>query len=667
MSEHHPFEQSEITNEEIDWASDLLNLPALAFYGEDGADPRQAILKSWESIDVAACPGSGKTTLLVAKLAILAEKWRSRTRGICVVSHTNVARNEIETRLGNTTAGRRLLSYPHFIGTIHGFVNDFLAVPWLRSRGLPIKMIDTTTCEAQRWNKLPHNSRVYLRKNGVDESSIRILDSGFNLEKKKGQFPFGHHTSTYEVLKSACEETARDGYHCYDDMFIWAGSLMDKVPGIVEVIRDRFPILFVDEAQDNREDQSAILHRIFRAGNGPVIRQRFGDNNQAIFDSTNASEATTDIFPNVAIEKDLPNSYRFGQTIANIADPLGLIPHGLKGQGPAKKFLASGAQEGRHTLFLFENDGARRVLDAYGELLLETFSEQEIREGTFTAIGQVHRRPDGIEEIHKFPQHVGHYWPNYDPELANRDPKPRTLVQYVFAGMAKAESTGESYFLVEKITEGILRLGGMVDSERTFPRRKGRHRYILELLREHPDVRALYDELIASFAIKRESPMKEAWNGHWSVVARSIAETVGGAPLSSPEAARFLEWEDKSAVTASTPLGRTTRDNFYRYCGGGKREVAIRVGSIHSVKGETHTATLVMETFWNRHNLSSLLGWLCGENSGRPNSGVEQPIRLRIHYVAMTRATHLLCLAMKRVDQNVVQKLEQRGWHVKSI
>ena len=133
---------------------------------------------------------------------------------------------------------------------------------------------------------------VCLRKYGVDESSIHILDSGFNLEKKKGQFPFGHHTSTYEVLQSACEETARDGYHCYDDMFIWAGSLMDKVPGIVEVIRARFPILFVDEAQDNREDQSAILHRIFRAGNGPVVRQRFGDNNQAIFDSTNASEAT---------------------------------------------------------------------------------------------------------------------------------------------------------------------------------------------------------------------------------------------------------------------------------------------------------------------------------------------------------------------------------------
>jgi ATP-dependent exoDNAse (exonuclease V) beta subunit len=37
---------------------------------------------------------------------------------------------------------------------------------------------------------------------------------------------------------------------------------MDKVPGVVQVIRDRFPLLFIDEAQDNSEDQSAILARI---------------------------------------------------------------------------------------------------------------------------------------------------------------------------------------------------------------------------------------------------------------------------------------------------------------------------------------------------------------------------------------------------------------------
>jgi hypothetical protein len=56
--------------------------------------------------------------------------------------------------------------------------------------------------------------------------------------------------------------------------------------------------------------------------------------------------------------------------------------------------------------------------------------------------------------------------------------------------------------------------------------------------------------------------------------------------------------------------------------------------------------------------------------------GVQQQLRLKIHYVAMTRPTHLLCLAMKQstvknvkgdLDQNVIQNLMQRGWQIKTI
>lgn len=55
------------------------------------------------------------------KLAILARKWRHPTSGICVLSHTNVAREEIQSRLGRTPVGHRLLHYQHFIDTIHTF------------------------------------------------------------------------------------------------------------------------------------------------------------------------------------------------------------------------------------------------------------------------------------------------------------------------------------------------------------------------------------------------------------------------------------------------------------------------------------------------------------------------------------------------------------------
>ena len=93
MGDDPPFDPPAITDEDIRRASSLLKLPDGAFHGETGTDPRQEVLKSMERIDVAACPGSGKTTLLVAKLAILAEKWQHRTRGICVLSHTNAARH----------------------------------------------------------------------------------------------------------------------------------------------------------------------------------------------------------------------------------------------------------------------------------------------------------------------------------------------------------------------------------------------------------------------------------------------------------------------------------------------------------------------------------------------------------------------------------------------
>lgn len=119
MSDDLTFEPPAITDEDIRWASQLLQLPDDAFHGKTGTDPRQDVLKSMERIDVAACPGSGKTTLLVAKLAILAEKWQHRTRGICVLSHTNAARHEIEGRLGSTAAGQRLLAYPHDAPKVH--------------------------------------------------------------------------------------------------------------------------------------------------------------------------------------------------------------------------------------------------------------------------------------------------------------------------------------------------------------------------------------------------------------------------------------------------------------------------------------------------------------------------------------------------------------------
>ena len=86
----------------------------------------------------------------------------------------------------------------------------------------------------------------------------------------------------------------------------------------------------------------------------------------------------------------------------------------------------------------------------------------------------------------------------------------------------------------------------------------------------------------------------------------------------------------------------------------------------HSVKGETHTATLVLETFFYKHHLSELKPWLLGRKTGAVDGPAIVQGRLRLHYVAMTRPSTLLCLAMRDDSLSADEKeaLSRRGWRL---
>lgn len=179
MREPEPFVFPDITEDDIAWACDVMELPNDAF---DGA--RRHVLLTNGSLDVAACPGSGKTTLLVAKLAILARKWTDRRRGICVLSHTNAAREVIEDRLGATAEGQSLLSYPHYVGTIHGFVDRFLGIPYLRHKGWEV-LVDNERCFVDIEGKLNFVDR-YTRqfKSAYRQLNHRNQNKFFKLRLK---------------------------------------------------------------------------------------------------------------------------------------------------------------------------------------------------------------------------------------------------------------------------------------------------------------------------------------------------------------------------------------------------------------------------------------------------------------------------------------------------
>jgi DNA helicase II / ATP-dependent DNA helicase PcrA len=269
-----------VTDDDVDWICQLMELRPLDV-------PRRDFLKLLTTVDVSACPGSGKTTLVVAKLAILARKWKSNTRGICVLSHTNVAREEIEHRLGSTDVGQRLLSYPHFIDTIHGFVNRFLAIPWLLSAGYRVAAIDNDLTTRVRRRHLGEKDyrrlNSYLEKKFRSFDSLRIGTANFAAPLAYGAFPDGPHTDMHKLATSALRHAAEQGYFCYDEIFVLGNALLTQQPMLPAILQQRFPFVLIDEMQDTSEQQNDFLRRLFPRALDTVCVQRVGDPNQAIF------------------------------------------------------------------------------------------------------------------------------------------------------------------------------------------------------------------------------------------------------------------------------------------------------------------------------------------------------------------------------------------------
>ena len=107
------------TNMEIEYAERVL-LPEGCHFSE----AKRTVIKRNDIADFHACPGSGKTTTLLAKIVILANRMPfADGRGICVLTHTNVAIDEIKARLGEKA--NVLFTYPNFFGTFQTFVHKF--------------------------------------------------------------------------------------------------------------------------------------------------------------------------------------------------------------------------------------------------------------------------------------------------------------------------------------------------------------------------------------------------------------------------------------------------------------------------------------------------------------------------------------------------------------
>jgi hypothetical protein len=258
-------------------------------------------------------------------------------------------------------------------------------------------------------------------------------------------------------------------------------------------------------------------------------------------------------------------------------------------------------------------------------------------------------------------------WSDYDHAISRSDPQPQTFIQYVNAGRRLSEPLGETYALVEKIAEAVIRLVRIIDPAFTAGTRKRKHRYVLELVGDKTDAKAVYLDIVRALAVERRALGEYEWNDHWRPTLTHLAQAITGAAAGGDEIVTFLAWgEDADGAGGQEQPCRS--DNIFHYPIKDPA-VAVRVGSIHSVKGETHTATLVLETFYYAHHLKSLKPWLLGNRSGGAGATAAQQARLKLHYVAMTRPARLLCLAVREdaLEPAEIATLRDRGWRVARV
>jgi hypothetical protein len=107
--------------------------------------------------------------------------------------------------------------------------------------------------------------------------------------------------------------------------------------------------------------------------------------------------------------------------------------------------------------------------------------------------------------------------------------------------------------------------------------------------------------------------------------------------------------------------------------------VRIALATIHSVKGETHDATLVCETkytFW--YDIQEMAEFLCDPDAVRPVADYAHPKSkatnraafMKRLFVAMSRPRYLLCLAVRKSHLTEPQQTHLRdtaGWLIEDL
>jgi len=415
-------------------------------------------------------------------------------------------------------------------------------------------------------------------------------------------------------------------------------------------LRSRFKITILDEMQDTQRHQDDLLNLVFPPSECEV--QRFGDPDQSIFDAIGGGLPNTSY--NEASLHCITESHRF---VPSVASKLAGLSY--RRVGP---FTGSRPQleDGPcNTIFLFEDASIARVLPAFAELALTLPKEHR---SVIKAVGGIGKMASATGLT------LPSYWPAFDSKAKSSSFRAKSLCDAV--RFCTRESDGDVASRYQVVLVAVLEW--MRRAGRQYTTRAGKsvafNRWILNSYLKESDKVLTFGEMM-NFLVGGKFPTDEIWKQTVDEL-RSLLE-LGELNDRAIDFAAYENNGDGDAGSGEAPQN----PNVYDAVAG----VRIALATIHSVKGETHDATLICETKYKSwSDIREMAEFLCNPDAVRPVADYTQPksketnraIFMKRLFVAMSRPRYLVCLATKKSHLTEAQRDHLRdvaGWAIEDL
>lgn len=636
-----------VLEEDIKYAESIL-LPEGKTFDEE----RISFIKNFETIDLQAVPGSGKTTALLAKLLILETRLPLlNNRGILILSHTNTAVDEIKEKIGRHCP--KLFSYPNFIGTIQSFVDQFLAVPYyqINYKTKPLRIdneIYNETADKLFLTNLSgfnlqqnKNAKYFIRSNegmlykyrlSYEDNNLIVL-SGLNkipvnvVKPRRGKnwqdFTVEDKENIIQWMFKFKAKLLSKGILHFDDAYFLSDVYLQKFPRIKTILQNRFKYIFIDEMQDVDKHQYNLLEKLFYdSGTSLSNYQRIGDKNQAIYNGDVALEEIWEFRDNNRT-KNINGSQRLTKNIAELVDCLALSRDGsFKVEGKNKKSNL------KPHLIVYSLENIEQVIPKFSELIYNYLASGNIEENSKNKYKAIGWSRDKINDANKLG--IKDYYKELVFNTTKQKIDYENLDSYLifFNGEAKILEPIRSNIL-NSLTK-ILRLEGIYYSKTD----------LLNYLEINHNEN--YIQLKRNLYLWSINLVKGKFDEVYLSIKSYSSEFLNNFGKTIVSSSSFINNPSQPQQTITTPelFKSPNKVNFHGF--------DINISTIHSVKGETHTATLYLETYYQNGNdnyeterLSDQFKYI---NFNKTQKYHKQSTKMA--YVGFSRPTNLLCVAV---------------------